>query len=130
MPGSATWRAAKTREASDGVSISKARADTLDMLKTFLISKYNYDPGTYDNYNYATESKKATVRLDWNINQQNTFTIKYYYLNSFRNVAAGNSGAQVGRQPSVTGLPFSGSGYRINNNFNISIAELNTRLGN
>lgn len=130
LPGSATWRAAKTGEASDGVSISQARADTLDVLKTFLMSKYNYDPGSYDNYNYATESKKATVRLDWNINQQNTFTIKYNYLNSFRDVAASNSGAQGSRQPSITGLPFSGTGYRINNNFNIFIAELNTRFGN
>ncbi|MFN0081320.1 MAG: carboxypeptidase regulatory-like domain-containing protein [Ferruginibacter sp.] len=130
LPGSPTWRAAKTGESSDGVSISQARADTLNALKTFLISKFGYDPGSYDNYNYRTESKKATIRLDWNINKNNTFTLKYNYLQSLRDVAASNSGAQGSRQPSVTGLPFSGNGYVINNNFNIFIGELNTRFGN
>ncbi len=130
LPGSPVWRAAKTGESSNGVSISQARADTLNALKSFLMSKFGYDPGSFDNYNYATESEKATVRLDWNINEKNTFTIKYNYLNSFRDIAASNSGAQGSRQPSVTGLPFSGNGYRIYNNFNILIAELNTRFGN
>ena len=130
LPGSPVWRAANTGESSDGVSISQARADTLNALKSFLMSKFSYDPGSFDNYNYATESKKITARLDWNINDKNTFTIKYNFLNSFRDIAASNSGAQGSRQPSVTGLPFSGNGYRINNNFNIFIAELNTRFGN
>ena len=119
LPGSPVWRAAKTGESSDGVSISQAKADTLNALKTFLMSKFGYDPGNFDNYDYATESKKATARVDWNINNKNTFTIKYNYLKSFRDIAASNSGAQGSRQPSLTGLPFSGNGYRINNNFNI-----------
>ena len=40
---------------------------------------------------------------------------------------------RYGGQPSGTGtyaIPFFGSGYRINNNLNIWIAELNTRFGN
>ncbi len=130
LPGSSTWRAAKPGESADNVSISQARVDSLDALKTFLISKFGYNPGSYDNYNYRTESEKATVRLDWNINKNNTFTVKYNYLKSLRDVAASNSGAQGSRQPSSNGLPFSGSGYTINNNFNIFIAELNTRFSN
>ena len=130
LPGSPTWRATKPGESADGVSISQARADTLDALKSFLISKFGYNPGAYDNYNYRTESRKATVRLDWTINQKNSLTVKYNYLKSLRDVAASNSGAQGSRQPSITGLPFSGNGYVINNNFNIFIAELNTRFSN
>ena len=130
LPGSATFRAAKPGEVGDNVSISQANTTDLDALKSFLISKFNYDPGQYDNYNYRTESKKATVRFDWNINRQNTFTIKYNYLKSLRDAPASNSGAQGSRQPSSTGMPFSGNGYTINNNFNIFIAELNSRFGN
>lgn len=111
--------------------ISQAVADTLDALKNFLMSKYNYNPGEYQNYNYRTQSDKLTVRIDWNINTANTLTLKYNYLKSFRDLAASNSGAPNGnRQPGNTGLPFSGSGYTINNNFNIFIAELNTRISN
>ncbi|MEO5647143.1 MAG: TonB-dependent receptor, partial [Chitinophagaceae bacterium] len=111
--------------------ISQAVADTLDALKGFLMQKFGYNPGQYQNYNYRTESDKLTARIDWNINTSNTFTLKYNYLKSLRDINASNSGAPNGnRQPSNNGLPFSGSGYTINNNFNIVIAELNTRFGN
>ena len=111
--------------------ISQAVADTLDALKNFLMTKFNYNPGSYQGYNYRTQSDKLTVRLDFNINDANTLTLKYNYLKSLRDVAASNSGAPNGnRQPSDLGLPFSGSGYTINNNFNIFIGELNTRFSN
>lgn len=111
--------------------ISQAVADTLDALRSFLIQKFKYDPGNYQGYNYETYSDKLTARIDWNINQKNTFTFKYNYLRSYRDISASNSGApNNNRQPSTTGLPFSGSGYRINNDFNIFIAELNTRISN
>lgn len=111
--------------------ISQAVADTLDALKNFLMQKLSYDPGNYQNYNYRTQSDKVTVRFDLNINKSNTLTLKYNYLKSFRDIAASNSGAPNGnRQPGNVGLPFSGSGYTINNNFNIFIAELNTKISN
>lgn len=111
--------------------ISQAVADTLDALKNFLKSKFGYDPGEYQGYNYRTQSDKLTIRVDLNISRSNKFTIKYNYLKSLSDIPASNSGAPNGnRQPSNTGLPFSGSGYTINNNFNILIAELNTRISN
>lgn len=112
-----------------GIS-SQAIADTLDAIRSFLMQKYSYDPGVYQNYNYRTQSDKVTARIDWNINAKNTFTIKYNYLKSLRDITPSNSGAIGSRQPSNTGLPFSGAGYTINNNFNILIAELNTRINN
>jgi len=46
-------------------------------------------------------------------------------------VPPSNSGAIAGnRQPSLTAMPFFSSSYIINNNFNIIIAELNSRLSN
>ncbi len=112
-------------------SVSLANADTLNALKQFLMDKYNYNPGEYQGYSYKTYSDKITAKIDWNINKSNTFTIKYNYLKSYKNIPASNSGAPGGnRQPGATSLPFSGSGYTINNNFNILIAELNTRFSN
>jgi hypothetical protein len=108
--------------------ISQAVADTLDALKNFLISKYGYDPGVYQGYNYNTHSDKITARLDYNINAKHTLTIKYNYLKSYKDQPASNSGAVGSRQPSNTGLPFSGNGYKINNNFNIFIGEINSRF--
>ncbi|WP_121354091.1 TonB-dependent receptor [Flavisolibacter nicotianae] len=109
--------------------ISQANGDTLDALRSFLVSKYGYDPGPYENYNYNTNADRATVRLDYNINAKNTFTINYFYLKSNRNVVPSTSGSlQGGRTASNTGMPFFASSYVINNNFNIVIAELNSRI--
>lgn len=120
-----------SRNGSAGDGISQARAEDLDALSAFLKQKYNYETGPYERYNFNTYSDRITARIDWNINKNNTFNINYYYLKSYRNVPPSNSGAPAGgRQPSTTGLPFFSSSYIINNNFNIIIAELNTRIGN
>jgi Carboxypeptidase regulatory-like domain len=126
-----TIRALKPGETAIPGVISQAPADSLNKLKNFLVSKYGYNPGEFDGYNYRTQSDKLTVRLDWNISPKNKLTLKYNYLKSFRDIPASNSGApNNNRQPGDFGLPFSGSGYTINNNFNIVIAELNTKFSN
>ncbi|EOR96018.1 TonB-dependent receptor [Arcticibacter svalbardensis MN12-7] len=125
------------RSGLSGANVSQVQASTLDDIANTLTTKYGYDPGPYENYNYDTYSDKATVKLDWNINSKNTLSAKYFYLKSYRNQPASNSGisnAGVGygstRAPGINTLPFYGSGYTINNNFNIGIVELNTRISN
>ena len=48
----------------------------------FLIKNYNYNPGDYQGYSYTNKSERFTTKLDWNINDKNTFTLKYNYLRS------------------------------------------------
>ena len=126
----ATARVA-SRNGSTGVNVSQATGEALDRLSNFLRDTLHYKSGAYENYTYDTHSDKVTARIDLNINSKNTFNINYYYLKSYRNGAASNSGAPGNnRQPSTTAMPFLSSSYIINNNFNIVIAELNTRLSN
>ncbi|TWI96670.1 carboxypeptidase family protein [Mucilaginibacter frigoritolerans] len=122
-----------------GATVSQASAATLNQIASYLESKYNYNPGPYQGYNFDTYSNKATVKLDWNIDKNNTLSAKYFYLKSYGDHPISNSGitnsngtTSVGygttRDASSTSLPFYGSGYRINNNFNIGIIELDTRV--
>ncbi|MBL4674944.1 MAG: TonB-dependent receptor, partial [Mucilaginibacter sp.] len=134
QPPSAVYSAG--RPGLSGANVSNVQASTLDALKTKLQS-LGYDPGVYEGYNYQTSSDKLTVKLDWNIDKNNTLSAKYFYLKSFRDQPASNSGitnSGVGfgttRAPGLNTLPFFGSGYTINNNFNIGIVELNTRINN
>jgi len=117
-----------------GGNYSQANADTLTALSGFLKSKYGYDPGAFQGYSFKTNSDKITAKLDWNINAKNTFTLKYNYLKSSADQFASGSrpgtGQTTGGQPGTYSMPFFGSGYVINNNFNILIAELNTRFNN
>jgi hypothetical protein len=82
-----------SRNGSTGLNVSQARAEDLDWLRNFLITKYNYDPGVYENYNFETYSDKITARVDFNISKKHTFNVNYYYLKSYRNVPPSNSGA-------------------------------------
>ncbi|MEO7767710.1 MAG: TonB-dependent receptor, partial [Ferruginibacter sp.] len=119
---------------SPGGNIAQANFDTLTALRSFLNTTYGYDAGDFQNYSFKTNSDKITAKIDWNINSSNTLTVKYNYLKSSADQFASNSrpgsGQVTGGQPGTISLPFYGSGYVINNNFNIVIAELNTRFGN
>ncbi|HEX6426114.1 MAG TPA: TonB-dependent receptor, partial [Niastella sp.] len=122
-------------------SVSKANKDSLDALIALLKNSPKlggYDPGAYQGYNFLTKSDKLTIKLDWNINRNNTLTLKYNYLKSYADQFPSGSRPNNGTSLANTGagasnnnaMPFYSAGYGINNNFNIFIAELNTRIGN
>jgi hypothetical protein len=106
---------------------SIAKAADLDRLKDFLNTKFKYNPGSYENWNKEKYSQKVNLRLDWNISDKHKFNVKYNYLRSYADINPSNSGSlSGGRSPSATVLPFQGSLYRINNNLDSYIAELNS----
>ncbi len=118
-------------------SVSKANADSLQALAALLAGKFDgYNPGAYQGYNFQTQSDKITAKIDWNISSKHTLTLKYNYLKSFADQFPSGSRPNNGTSlvtsgsgaPNNTALPFYSSGYRINNNFNIFIAELNSRF--
>ena len=106
----------------------------INALASFLKSKFGYDPGSYQNYSFSSESKKLTARVDWNIDSKSTLTLKYNSLRSYAEQpqSTSRSGSGFIKGPAnfgyTYGLPFSGSRYIINNNFDIYLAELNTRF--
>ncbi|SDG39437.1 TonB-dependent receptor [Chitinophaga filiformis] len=127
-----SWIPSDASHAPNPGGVSTANADTLAALATFLKDTYGYDPGAYSGYSFKTNSDKITAKIDWNINDHNTLTLKYNYLKSMSDQFASTSrpAGATGGQPGFNAMPFYGSGYVINNNFNIFIAELNTRFGN
>jgi hypothetical protein len=127
------WIAADANNTPNATNVSQARASELDALRKFLIEKYNYDPGAYQGYQYGSKSQRLTTKLDWNINDKNSFSLKYTLLRSSADIPASNSqsiNASNGRRPGPTGMPFFGGGYSINNNADVIIGELNTRFSN
>ena len=106
---------------------SIAKASDLDRLKDFLMTKFKYNPGAYENWNKEKYSQKVNLRLDWNISDKHKFNVKYNYLRSYADINPSSSGSlSGGRAASATVLPFQGSLYRINNNLDSYIAELNS----
>lgn len=126
--------ASDANHAPSGSVVSQANADTLNMLAGYLKSTYNYDPGVFQGYSFKTNNYKINARIDYNIDQDNVLTVKYNWLKSYADQFASTSRAGTyinnGGQPGTYAMPFTSSGYRINNDLQVWIAELNTRFGN
>jgi hypothetical protein len=106
-------------------------ASDLETLQAFLIKKFNYNPGSFENYNKDAFNRKFNMRLDFNLGKIHKLNLKYNYLRSYADVSPSTSGALPGgRNPTATNLPFQASLYRINNNLNSFIAELNSVFSN
>lgn len=131
----ATGYTASTASNPPGPNVSQANADTLAALANVLQTKYGYNPGAFQGYSFSTNSYKINARLDWNVNAANVLTFKYNYLKSYADQFASTSravgsGLTSGGQPGTYSMPFQGSGYRINNDLNVYLLELNTRFTN
>jgi len=111
----------------------------LSRLKTFLTTTttgkdWTFDPGSFESFDAETASTKFLAKIDWNINDNHKFTIRYNQMQSFRDVGPSGSGGFAaspagGRSNSNNTLPFSGIWYRINNNLYNVIGELNSTFG-
>lgn len=108
---------------------SIADAAVLADLSQFMVDNLDYNPGSFNVSSTVTKADRITARLDWNVNEKNALSFKYYYLKSFNTNSPSSSGApSPGRGPNEYAIPFSSCFYRTNNNFNIFIADLNTKV--
>ena len=60
-------------------------------LSNFLQTTYGYNPGGFDNNTRFLDSDKLTLKLDWNINENNQLSVKHNYVKA-ENLEARNSG--------------------------------------
>ena len=65
-----------------------------------------------------TYSNKILTRLDWNINEQNKFTVRYSFLDG-RKMVFSNS---------VSSAKLNDNGYFMNNKTHSLVSELNTQF--
>ncbi|GAA4004521.1 hypothetical protein GCM10022408_15400 [Hymenobacter fastidiosus] len=112
--------------------VSRVLESDLIAIREGLRREYGYDPGDYQGFKYRTSSDKFLAKFDWNVNDKNTFSLRYNYLRSFREqgphpvaISPNNSTRVQG----VSVLQFANSGYTINNNLNSVVGELNSRFG-
>ncbi|MDX1905557.1 MAG: carboxypeptidase regulatory-like domain-containing protein [Bacteroidia bacterium] len=118
------------RPGLSGANVARVAASTMDSLRNFLIEKYNYDPGEYENYLLETYSDKLLVKLDYNLSATTKVSLRYNYLRSFRDVLTSNSGSFQNRNNNGFAMNFQNSNYVINNDIHSVIAEINTVIGN
>ena len=122
-------------------SVHRPTASQMNDIKDYLASKYNYDPGRYENFSVATPITKILGRIDWNINRNNTLTLRYSQVTRKTISLAsdsvnpiGDGEANVGYVKKTGGrkttycLPFESAYYFTEDNFYSFAGELNSRL--
>ncbi|TKC06620.1 TonB-dependent receptor [Pedobacter polaris] len=122
--------------------VARASDVFLNQVKSYLISTYGYDPGTYQNYENVSNNDKLFARLDWNISKDHRFSIRYNQVESQNPSPASTStsGSSIGTAPFTylntrsgtnkeAGLPFSNSNYYQAQNLYSATAELNSSFG-
>ena len=70
---------------------SRPTVEKMNMIKDYLKTTYGYDPGRYQNYSASTPDYKLLARLDWNINDNNKFNIRYSLVKNKYSSSPSNS---------------------------------------
>lgn len=100
----------------------------LDAVRSILKSRFNYETGDYQGFNYKQKSYKWLAKLDWVINDNNSLSFTYNGLDALKEKPAHPSA--IGRRgPDFTTLQFKNSGYRINNKLQSFGTELKSSFG-
>jgi hypothetical protein len=122
-----TW---SPKGGSGNGTVSDVPIDSLAKLYNHLKTKYNFDPGAYDNFpNYETKNHKILAKIDWNISTAHKLTLKYSdYVSDDVNTASGSggiNGANSGTSSIVTywGSYRFGKGAMGFNNINYTIQD-------
>ncbi|WAC39808.1 TonB-dependent receptor [Pedobacter sp. SL55] len=119
-------------------TVARPTAQFLDEVKNYLLSTYNYDPGTYQGYKFKSNNDKLFARLDWNINNNHKFNVRYSQVKSktplFGSSSTTGSGvaspySYAAGRTAITALNFSSANYYQDANLYAGTAELNSLFG-
>lgn len=116
--------------------IARPSESYLNDVKSYLISRYGYDPGVYQNYPSKSDNEKVFARLDWNITNNHRFSVRYNQVesNTPTYISNSTSGANINfsstnNRIANTALSFSNSNYVQAANLYTGTAELTSSFG-
>jgi len=134
VPG-VDWNPSSDGVANPDLKISRTLESDMVLVKNFLMSNYNYDPGKYRDFDpFQNKNTKILARIDWNINKNHKFTIRYNDVVGTSDQATNaNSGPpnnlrNSGRISSQS-LAFSNSFHGFKNTVRSLTGELNSNFG-
>ncbi len=122
-------------------NIVRPTGPELQEISDYLRNTYGYETGPYQDYNFDTPTMRILGRIDWNINRDHKFTVRYSKLTTKGSPSApstsisGVAGTDwdntndffdTGNRQSNSGKWFKNSGYTTDDNYSSLSAELNS----
>uniref|UniRef100_UPI004048250C TonB-dependent receptor domain-containing protein n=3 Tax=Roseivirga sp. TaxID=1964215 RepID=UPI004048250C len=129
-----TKRALRPGETPDGLTISRVPAALLQNVSNRLSELYGYETGPFEGYSFASEQERFNIRLDYNINRDHKFSIRYNDYTAFNDVPTNaNSTREVTRfrntsRTGIEAMNFRNTNYTNDRNVKSIVAELNSVL--
>jgi hypothetical protein len=116
--------------------VARPTADSLNYIRNYLKSKYGYETGEFDNYSLKNGNTKILGRIDWNINKNHRFNVRYNQVEGGEPFAPSGSitglalsGVPPNARALQTAMWFRNSNYFQGANFYSIAAELNSTFG-
>ena len=129
----------ESQQWGNGTSYVRPTVAFMEEVKSYLASEYGYDPGRYQGYSLSTPDWKLMTRLDWNINDNHKFNLRYSFTKNMNSNSPSSSVNPINPNPydrntygrtSMYAQFFESSRYYQEQNFMSLAAELNSRFGN
>ncbi len=121
-----------SRPGVTGSNVSRTTAADLEAVSNFVREQYGYETGPYENYanNFTQQNFKIVARVDWNINNNHKFNIRYSDVkntddNVINSTSAPNPRASSSRI-SQNALAYENANYGFQNSVRSIAAELNS----
>lgn len=109
----------KARESADdewggSTAFNRPTVAQMDEMRQYLISEYGYDPGRYQGYSLSTPDYKLLARLDWLINPNNKFNLRFSHTHTHGSNQPSSSMSPIGG--TNTKFNINGVEYTVNRN--------------
>ena len=120
---------ARTGNNAGNSNTSRVLESDIQQVSSILKSKFNYDPGPYQNFIHDQTNYKWLAKLDWNISNVHKLSFTYNGLDATKDKPAHPSAIRR-RGPDYTTLQFRNSGYEIENKLHSFGTELKSNFSN
>ncbi len=133
VPGPQRVASSPTNPPDYANNIARPTVADMDMISAYLKDTYGYVTGPYQGYSQESPGKKFLARIDWNINNNNKFNVRYSYQASkspsYPSTSTSPfSGIYTNNRQSMDAMWYQNSGYYQQNNFSSWSGELNSTL--
>jgi len=133
VPGPARVAATTDKPADYQNNIARPTASDLEMISKYLSETYGYETGPYQGYSNESPGMKFLARVDWNINKNHKFNVRYSYMESKDPSTPSTSvspfsSIYTGNRQSMDAMWYKNSGYFQERNFSSLSAELNSSI--